>query len=267
VVVNGRLEPIQAAGAGYEATGVTLKQPIDLLVHSHVHYGIEGFPVDPDGYIRHIDLLQAGPGGLGPFSATYPSFALALASVAEHRSIRRITQGLPTTGMLINYLGSQDAGSGFSLPEVQFYGLATGEDATRPFRNKTVIVQYSEPVAGEPIIPTPVGQLYGGAQEANTLATILDRDPIRPAGDPANDLIIVSLALLTTVVAMRLPMLWSLLTTLLLAIGYVVLTASLFREFNVWIEVVSPLAAIAVCFVVASALRVRAPGRAAASAG
>jgi CHASE2 domain-containing sensor protein len=253
------LNMVTASGVG--ATGMSLDLPINVFLQAHVHVGLDNVPVDGDGFFRAADLLQDTTGGVPPQYHVpprfEPSFAVELASVAEHRSTSRIVRGLPTTGMLINYLGSQTSDP---LPEYQFEGLARDQDALSPFHNKIVIVQYSAPLATS-LFPTPVGLLYPGSVQANILATILDHDPIRPAGDPANDLIVFVLALLTAIAATRFPLLWSMLTAVLLGIVYVVISALLFRHFNLWIELISPLVAVAICFVVGSALRMRIPGQ------
>ena len=233
-----------------------LEAPIPIIANAATRVGLANVPSDLDSAIRAIDFEQVGPGGKkGIGSTLFDAFAVEAASIALHKSVADVIRGLPQH-MLINYLGSQNAGDAGQqiLPTHQFVSLALDEEPHRLFKDKIVIVGCYAIVCGD-IKSSPYGSMYGAVLEANAINTILNRNPLLPAGDAANDAILLALALVTTLAASRFGIWRSTAATLLVSVGYVALAFVLFDQYRIWINLITPEVALVLVFAAIMALR------------
>jgi adenylate cyclase len=160
--------------------------------------------------------------------------------------------------MLVNYVGPQDPDPGISRGQSfkthQFESVALGENDPKLYKNKIVLVIPAASVTKD-FFNTPFGEMYGGYVQTSILNTILNRNPITPAGDTWNKAILLLVGLATTIFASRFGIWRSSGTVLLLAGGYVLLTLALFGTAHLWINVVTPELTIVLTFTTVMALR------------
>lgn len=259
VVLN---ENFDSAGASSDVVGSSLLTPIPPLGSpGYGRLGSSLVPGDTDNVLRRALLIQRYgftdselklyPGNK---ATSVPAAPLVLASVALHRPIKQVANGLPND-MLVNYVGPQTAdNSQQSWYQVQFDGVARGEDGASLFKNKIVLV-IPEYVASNDQHETPFGGMYGGFIQANTLATILRHDPIVPAGSQINGLVILLIGILATAVASRFSIWHSIGIAVVLAIGYPILTIIAFSQYRYWLHLVTPL--LTLVFVMAAIMAFR----------
>lgn len=242
------------ATTGYVGSATHLDAPIDLLLHSAAGAGVAGVVPDDDNTIRAVDLVQTGPGGKQ--GTSYPAFAAALGSVALRQPVDRLLHSLPRRHMLINYAGPQNVTDPTlqTFPLHQLIGVAAGQDNPRVYRGKIVLIVPADPAYHDQF-STPFGQMYGGAVQANVLNTILVRDPIVPAGDPADTLLVLILGLITAWVSVRFDNWRTFALVSLLAVGYIALASWLFSAFHLWIYVVRSEVTLVLTFTVVIAYR------------
>lgn len=236
---------VVVSGTHYEA-------PIPTILKSSAGAGVANVPQDPDGIVRSADLIQYGASG-----ERYPSLALKVASVAEGKSANQVASRLPQQGMLINWVGPDNPFNRAELPTFYAYqmdGIIDGQGSPADFKNKIVmVIPAALPIRD--LVETPLGTMYGGTVQANILNTILNQDPITPAGSTTNNIIVLILGLLTTVVAARLGIISATAGTLLVAIGYAGLTFLLFNASGIWINLIIPEVTIFLVFAGIMALR------------
>ena len=256
----GNVVPVSALeGASADihlGSEVSLTPPIGPVARVSAAVGVANVDLDVDGVTRSVSLMQVGPGLTSSNRySLYPAFSLAVASVALHKPAADIARGLPND-MLINFVGSQDPGdaSQHSFRIVQFESVARGEDSPAIFRGKVVLIIPAAIIASD-THTGPFGTIYGGYIQANALNTILNRDPIVPAGGNTNTIILLILGLITTVVTARYYIWHSAATFVGLAVGYVVLATVLFAAFRYWVNLVTPEIEIFLVFGTIMALR------------
>jgi adenylate cyclase len=247
-------------GSAYLLAAAQLTSPLDRLARHAARIGVTNFPFDSDGKIRTALPLQYGPGGNGIQNQLYPSFALQMASLYLHKPYQQVATSLPSN-MLINFPGPQSPGD--SLSQVwngyQFDGIARGELLRQvikagTFKHKIVLII---PAAFDfkDQLDTPFGQMYGGYVQASTLNTILQHNPIQPAGAGTNNLILVVIGLITTLAASRLGIWKGSLATLIVGAGYVGLAIVLFRFYRVWVNLITPETTLVLAYTSVMAFR------------
>jgi len=249
-------EQLEGSIASFGVSGVSsLTPPIDSIARGASRLGVANFPQDSDGKIRSAELQQLGPGGATTQSILYPSFALQIASLYLHKPYQQVAKGLPND-MLINYIGPQNPGdnSQQSWLTYQFSPAAKGEDSYNVFTNKIVLIVPAAINFGDQH-DTPWGTMYGGYVQANTLNTILQNDPIIPAGDGANQLMLLIIGLVTTIAASRFGIWKSTLATLVVAAGYVGVAIVLFRIYRVWVNLITPETTLVLAYTAIMAFR------------
>jgi adenylate cyclase len=229
-----------ASATTHFSSEVSLVSPIDPVARAAAATGIANVPQDIDGTIRSEQLMQVGPGVKAGTYQLYPAVPLAIAGVALHKSPAAIARGLPND-MLINYVGRQDPGNAadHSFNIVQFDGVARGQDAPSIFRNK-IVLMIPAAIVTQDTHTSPFGPIYGGYIVANALNTILNRNPITPAGGDANTIILLIMGLITTIAASRLGVWHSAATFVLVAVGFVVAVTIAFAAFRYSINLVTP---------------------------
>jgi adenylate cyclase len=253
VVLTGQLGGADASN--FVVSETQYQPPIDRFGHKAAAIGVANVPVDSDGEIRSAILLQEGPGGSALGGHEYPNLPLSMAAVALHQSPLALAHSLPNN-MLINYVGPQNPGdpSRQSFQLYQLESVAKGEDSPAHFRNKIVLIIPAALVTKD-VLNTPYGPMYGGFVQANALNTILQRNPIVPVGDFGNSLIALILGLITAFAASRFGILRSAGATLLVALGFVVLSFVLLDVFRLWTHLITPEIAIVLTFAAVMALR------------
>jgi adenylate cyclase len=253
VVPVSQLEGAAATNLVGAFSSITL--PVDPINNAATATGVSNVPIDEDNTIRRAQLFQIGPGGTVIGTKRYPAFPLAVAAVALHKTPQQVAAGLPND-LYINYNGHQDPGdaSQESFHIVQFESVARGEDSPSIFKNKIVLI-IPAAIAANDTHTGPFGTIYGGYIQANALNTILNRDPIIPAGGGANTLIFLILGLITTIVTARFGIWHSAATFLAVLIGYTVAFFFLFDHFRLWVNLVTPVVGIFLIFGAIMALR------------
>jgi PAS domain S-box-containing protein len=241
-------DALSTASVSNYSVATRLVTPVPVIAHAAAREGLVNAPPDTDGTIRSVNLQQAGPGGTGGGTKTYAAFSVELASLALHQSVQEIMQGLPQH-MRINFLGSQSAGDASQqiVSTHQFVSLALNEEPRRLFKNKIVIIGCAA-VACQDTKRSPYGGMFGPVLQANALNTILNRDPIRPAGDATNNLIVLVMGLVATVAAVRLGIWKAAVASLTLMVGFVILSIVLFEQFRVWLNVIGPETTVVLAF-------------------
>lgn len=240
--LEGSIASIYVAGVS------SITPPIDPLARRAARVGVTNFPQDSDGKIRGAQLVQLGAGGGGGVaSKSYPSFAVQVASLYLHKSVGQIMKTLPNN-MLVNFIGPQGVGDNSQqswisdefAPGVSGAPSASGvQDDPKIFKDKIALI-IPAAIDFKDQLDTPFGQMYGGYVQASTLNTILQHNPIQPAGDGTNNLILVVIGLITTLAASRLGIWKGSLATLIVAAGYVGLAIVLFRFYRVWVNLITP---------------------------
>ncbi|HLJ68193.1 MAG TPA: adenylate/guanylate cyclase domain-containing protein [Chloroflexota bacterium] len=236
----------------------SIELPLDALNAGAAGVGLANVPVDQDGAVRSADLLQTAhlakgnecvPGG------NLPSFPLAIASVALDRSPAAIVRGLGSR-IQINYNGYQYPGDAAqtTFRYVQFEAVARQQDDPAIFRHKVVLIIPAAAITKD-LFNTPYGLMYGGFVQANTVNTILRRDPIVPASPLTNDLLLLIVGLMTTMVGATLGIWRSSAVALFGAVGFVLLSSLLFAGARIWINLVTPEVCIVIVFGAIMALR------------
>lgn len=221
--------------------------PIDRFAAAEASEGVANVYYDADGVLRAADLLQLGPGGSGPSGQLYPSFPVAVASVALHKSVSQVVRGLPRH-MLINWGNDQ------AYPLYEYENLVNGEAPLSAFRNKIVLfipfdVRFAD------VKSVPGGQTYGGYVQADTLNTILGSDPILPVSDVANNLVILGLGLLLALLVSRFGILWSTGAAGVAIVGYFLAANAIFQTYNTWFHQVAPEVTIVLVYAIIMAYR------------
>jgi CHASE2 domain-containing sensor protein len=158
--------------------------------------GMSIFPVDADGVIRRL-----------PWSVRrVRSFSLRAADLVRGRLVDG--RGLPPEGAWIDFRGPPG-----TFRTIPFWRAVRQRAALAGLRGKVVIVGASAPSLQD-LHPTsaPGPRLMSGAElQANALATALDGFPLRDAGRTVDTLLIVLMAALAPLVAIRLRERWALL--------------------------------------------------------
>jgi adenylate cyclase len=240
--------------SSYVAAETNLIRPIDPVAKAVRALGLANVPQDVDGGVRRADLVQYDLLG-----HPYPSLALQLASVALNQPWQQVVKGLPQQGMYINYRGPQDpSGGNGTFPSYQFEGLAQpqgkGQDSPTVFHNKIVLI-IPATISSHDQYPTPFGSMFGGVVQANTVETIMHRDPITPAGSWANGALLILVGLFATLSASRFGIYRSAGATLLVALGLAILTQVAFVFLRLWFNLLAPETTVILVFAAIMALR------------
>ncbi len=221
--------------------GTSLSLPIDPLPSVAAGLGLDNVPTDADNEIRRAMPLQFGFG-----QKYYPVFPLVVAALAEHKSVSALAHTFPSQ-IYINYVGPQAAGDN-SLQSWQQVPFDTvGEDAPSIFRNKIVLIIPAAVVTHDDH-QTPFGDTWGGFVQANTVETMLHNDPIVPAGNTANGIVIIILGLLTAIFASRFGILHGAAAAIGLAVLYPIATVIAFQHERFWLYLVTPEATLVLVF-------------------
>jgi adenylate cyclase len=198
--------------------------------------GFVNVTLDADNVIRSFS-----PSYPRPHSAPIPSFAVTMVAVAEHKRAAAIVRSLPPGTLDINYADQQGA-LPVDGPTFPTYSLADVDSDLIPpsaFRNKIVLIT-PDVLSSKDVHQTPLGPMYGGYVEANMINTILRRNPIHPAGNVANTILLVLVGLATTAVAALLGFRRATTPTIALLIGYIVVAIALLRVFRISVHVLAP---------------------------
>jgi adenylate cyclase len=246
VVLTQRLE--HSIALKYIAATTQVVQPIDAFSRYAAGVGLANYPQDIDGAIRRATLLQQGPGGPKGGTKPYPILPVAIASVYLHKPVSQIVKSLPPS-MLINYIGpsSMTDNSVQSWERMEFDDAVTGEFPASDVKGKIALVIPAD-LDFKDQLTTPFGGMWGGYVQANTLGSILRHVYYTPVGNLVNNVILVLLGLITTLAASRLGVWRGTLATLLVAAAYVGLDMYLFREFNLWANLVTPEASLVLAY-------------------
>ena len=219
-----------------------LSKPVSRIAKAAARLGLANLPTDGDGVIRAVDLEQPDSGG-----QLYPSLAVQAASIVLHQPVSQIIRGLPRH-MLINYVGAQNPGdTSQTFQTHSFVSVAQDEEPDSLFHNKIVLIGCADVICSD-LHRVPYGDMYGTVVEANALNTILHRNPMQPAGDMANRIILLIMGLVTTLAVAFLGPWKSTAAALALALGYLVLSFVLFDAFRLWVDLIKPESIVVLVF-------------------
>lgn len=169
--------------------------------------------------------------------------------------------------LLINYMGIASSASpqGHQTFTVRsFSGYAARVPSPDPNRwprtmgvgNKILMVgPFSKGIA-EDEKTTPYGLMFGVEIHANALNTILMNNFLYHLSDWANALILLLMVLLTAFMASRLPTIWSLILSVVLAVVYFFAVMLIFDLFNRIITLSTPIAGVFLTFLAVIVYRI-----------
>lgn len=183
-----------------------------------------GAQQDSDGIIRH--MLYA--------PVALRSFDVRAAELITGKPVPE--SNFPGNMAWIDYAGPPE-----TFRTVSFSGAAAGRLPASTFRNKIVLIGYTDPAFGD-IAQTPVSStpMAGVEIHANALETILDAFPLRSAPGWLNVLLIIVLAVAAPLLALRLASLFVLGAALLVAVLFLVAVQLAFNSGSI-LSVVDPL--------------------------
>jgi adenylate cyclase len=185
--------------------------------------GNANFPEDPGGVIRRVayevDELK--------------SFSLVVAERVTGKTITQADFGDRNLNW-IDFAGPTGTFKAYSFSDVHF-----GQFEPGTFRGKIVVVGLSAAPSLQDIHPTSIGEGMSGPElQANAIATALEAFPLQslPASEADGGLgtftilLIAGLALLAPIVSLRLNLLWTLVTAIVAAVGYLVVAQLAFNQ-------------------------------------
>jgi adenylate cyclase len=235
-----------------------LNPPIRPVRDGAAGWGIVGFGIDPDAFIRRATLTYPFQGrSLDAF--TVPLYRLATSSgirAAPLPAAPTVDEARAPAEVIINFQGGPR-----TFLRVPYYQVLSGDVPPGTFTGKIVLVGATSPVLHD-VYPTPFaphGTMPGVEIHANVLETLLLGIPIRAMPRGAIFLATVLAGGLASwlVAAVRWPMVAA---GVVIGIGAiaVAVTQAAFLWWRWWVPVVPPLVALAVAYgasTVASVIR------------
>jgi len=158
-------------------------------------------------------------------------------------------RGLPQQ-IHINFVGGQGPGdtARHTFLTTSFKNVVYDRQPHSLYRDKIVVIGCAAIICHDDV-SSPYGDMYGAVLEVNAINTILNRDPIYPAGGVANDLILIVLGLITTLIVSRLRSWRSFGAVLALAVAYATVATIAFSQFRLWLNVIRPETTVVLVFV------------------
>ena len=231
--------------------------PVSTLSQHAVALGHANLLPDQDGVVRRLPLTLDDSGS--------PQPALALAAVAKYLRRPGVIESPVHDGqmafagrsiplddancMIINYLSpSSDRGVDGAFRTVSFAEALTGEVDPSVFYDKIVLIGATASALGD-YFWTPQGQMmYGVDVHASAVHTLLAADFLAPASAGTTVALIMVLAVLCSLIVLRLRVLWATLATALVGVIYL-LSAFALYDGGTMANMVYPPLAIAGAFV------------------
>ena len=246
-----------STGTG-ESVGVgTFIRPLSLFEQYALALGHANLLPDEDGVVRKLPLaIDSGEDYEPALSlaavAKYLRRPQVIESPIENNRMSFASRSIPlddANGMLINYTGSPaDGGDLASFKTVSFVDALRGEIDPSVFHDKLVVVGATASALGDTFW-TPTGQMMNGVEiHANAIHTILAGDFLRPAPFNVTIALIMVLALLCSLVVLRLRVLWATLLTFSICAVYL-LVAFTFFDKGIMLNLVYPPLALIGTFV------------------
>jgi CHASE2 domain-containing sensor protein/predicted Ser/Thr protein kinase len=154
--------------------------------------GSVGVPTDSDGSVRR--MLYA--------PVTLKTFDVRAAELLLGHPVAE--SNFPHNSAWVDYAGPPG-----TFPTISISDAASGRIPSSSFRNKVVLVGYTDPALMD-LVQTPVSStpMAGVEVHANALATILAGFPLQPAPGWVDVLLILALAAVPGLLALRLPALY-----------------------------------------------------------
>jgi len=240
-----------------EGSGIAV--PTKKLMEGVKDLGAVNTDPDIDGIIRKIPLFYKY------HNEIYPSFSFVTFLHAKNLFGKEITVVpgkyvevgsyiIPVdenVRMLINFRGGP-----FSFRYISFYDVLKKRIGKGFFKGKTVLLG-SSAVALSDLKPIPVSRnLMPGAEiHANGLSTLMNRNFIGYPSNRVTLLLLISLSIITTVLASRLKPWLSLFLTIMVFVAFLVTSDILFDWKNVWLEIVRPTYVLVFSYIVAIGYR------------
>ena len=166
----------------YVQQSFQLVPPIAKFARYAARLGLANYPEDIDSNVRRALLMQRIQLGSGRYSGNYPLLPVSIASVYLHEPASRVVRNLPKS-LNINYIGPSSETDN-SAQSWTRYGLDTVAEGFFPknaFRNKIVLIIPAD-LDFKDALNTPMGGMWGGYVQANTLSSILRHDYYTPIG-------------------------------------------------------------------------------------
>ncbi len=236
----------------FNTNQATVPVPINMVTAALGLAGYSNLTVDPDDFVRRQELFESGDNPAH-------SFALRIAEKASDFDVRRAPIA-PDHKILINYAGPPDTFPRYSLADVVAAARTGRKDELRNWLTSKIVLIGADTVDDR--YATPFYTFFHGLHyltagveiHANTVATLLNGDYLRPVSESARDAALLLAAAATIGIVMlstaRTVVLWVLLESL----GIVAITQGIFRAG--WILSVSEvLEACAIGLVLAVVVR------------
>lgn len=229
----------------------TVSEPIRAFSAHAAGTGFANIAPDADEVNRWAPVSYPLPG-----QPPIPSFAAAVAAIAQHRTTSQVLSKLPQDGLYVSYIGDQRplVASDLTFPIYSLDNVALDNLPASYFRNKIVLI-IPDAIEANDIHQTPVDQMYDGFIQANIVNTILRGDWILSVGSRNNNLILLIVGLLASLVAARFGIGWSSLGTAVLAVGFFLLASFLFSVMRTWVYIVTPELTIVLVYGLVMAFR------------
>ncbi len=246
-----------STGTGESVGLATFIRPLSRFEQYALALGHANLQPDEDGVVRQLPLAIDNGEDCEP--------ALALAAVAKYLRRPQVIESpiennyltfagrsIPlddTNGMLINYTGDvADESAAAIFDTVSFVAVLKGEVSPSTFDDKIVIVGATASALGDTFW-TPTGQMMNGVEiHANAIYTILTGDFLRPASFSITIALIMVLALLCSLVVLRLRVLWATLSAFFICAAYLLVAFSFFDK-GIMLNLIYPPLAILGAFV------------------
>lgn len=214
----------------------SFRRPLAVFEDNALALGHANISPDVDGVARRVPLAITSVEGYEP--------ALSLAAVAKYlrrpdvlesgvgdNELAFAGRSIPVGNnneMLINYAGKSEDVTAVTFQIVSFADVLGGQISDESFTDKLVIVGATAIGFGD-IFWTPMGQQMNGVEvHANAMHTILTDNFLRPAPSNLTIALILVLAFLCGLVALRLRVLWATLAAMSLCAVYFITAFTLF---------------------------------------
>ncbi|MFH0886820.1 MAG: adenylate/guanylate cyclase domain-containing protein [bacterium] len=231
--------------------------PIPLYLRSAYAAGIVNPPRDPDGFIRRYNIFELS-GEEGTFS---PSFALEILAkffdMEKGKSIEALKGHLGklkfnSKDFMLNYNGGINTFK--TVPYNQVLDNSIIERNPAMFRNKIVLVGATATELHD-LFGTPFSLAMPGVEiHATAVDTMLHNKYIVETPKGLWIFLVLLTGLITGSLILTLSPLRSLLATIAVLLGYLILVIILFRQ-NIWLPALTPSLSIFLTYVLGTAYR------------
>ncbi|GAB4365421.1 MAG: adenylate/guanylate cyclase domain-containing protein [Calditrichia bacterium] len=279
-VLAGKLE--ERISVGQISSFKYSVKPLPVLLEAGGTWGVIAIQADPDGIYRRYFVIQSYEEGLLPSFGLqvlkkYYGIPAHLQPTLERDSLRLGNIRVPLKNselMMINFCGPANSFPSYSFDSViddeRFdlgdYDLDYFSTTLLPegvFRDKIVLIG-STVTELQDNFPTPFfeftdasgntqkAEMPGVEIHANAIWTILNNLYLKETSNWVNVILILFLIVITYLLVLRLPTLWSIILTIILIVAFGITQFILFSHLRLITEIIAPTLGIFLSFVASS---------------